>query len=158
MSLLMPIKPEPASRIYGGRKWFEFRKSKPPSCGFVYLHETKDQTDSVQAIRGGFYFDEFLKLPIDQLWIAAGCKAAASKESYYSYYKNFRTGIALAIKRVELLRESVTPRMLADLDTTLRPPKYSWTYLQLSDSSPAKVFLDNLTRSSILEGPPNGSV
>jgi len=35
MTLMMPIKPEPAQRIYSGIKKFELRKSIPPETSII---------------------------------------------------------------------------------------------------------------------------
>jgi predicted transcriptional regulator len=150
MALFMPIQPDPASRIYSGKKLFELRKFRPPETGFVYLYESRDETARIHAIRGGFYFDEFLDLPLDKLWARVG-ERATSHERFFRYFGiRHKHGIALAIRRVESLTRPVSLDELAHIDPAFGLPKGLWTYHVVSDSSRAVRFLNSLARKNVI--------
>jgi predicted transcriptional regulator/RimJ/RimL family protein N-acetyltransferase len=151
MALFMPIQPDPASRIYSGKKLFELRKFRPPETGFVYLYESRDETARIHAIRGGFYFEEYLDLPLDKLWARVG-ERATSHERFFRYFgTRHKHGIALAIRRVEILTKSVSLDELAHIDPGFGLPKGLWTYHVVSDSSRAVRFLNALSRRNVID-------
>jgi predicted transcriptional regulator len=147
MTLFMPIQPEPASRIYSGKKLYELRKFRPPETGFVYLYESRDETAAVQAIRGGFLFRSFLDLPLEKLWARVGEKAT-TREKFFRYFgPRHKSGVALVIERVERLVAPVRLEELRAIDPGFALPKGLWTYFPTSSSSPVVEHLDGLPRS-----------
>lgn len=153
MTLFMPIQPEPASRIYSGKKFYELRKFRPPTTGFVYLYETRDETATVQAIRGGFFFRDFLDLPLDKLWARVG-ERATSRERFIRYFgPKHKHGIALAIERAEQLANPVTIPILQQIQPGFELPRGLWTYHSVAADSPVIRYLDNLPRVAIIKHP-----
>jgi predicted transcriptional regulator/GNAT superfamily N-acetyltransferase len=149
MTLFMPIKPEPASRIYSGKKLFELRKASPPETGFVYLYETRDETTKVYAIRGGFYFRKFLNLPLEELWMQVG-EQATSREKFLRYFGKRERGVALVIERVEHLSRSIREKELKGKDPTFDLPRHHWTYHPVDETNPVVRYLDSLGRTEII--------
>src|SRR3989339_157404 len=158
MTLMMPIKPEPAQRIYSGIKKFELRKSIPPETGNVYLYETKDNTGDIHAIRGCFYFENYFKLPINELWDKVGV-LATTQERFFKYYgTGIKYGIALSIERVELLKNPVTIDQIKKIDQNFSFPHYPWSYLQIDENSLVIKYLNNLPRKSFINNSLNSKM
>lgn len=144
MALFIPIQPEPASRIFAGRKLFELRKSRPSSTGWVFLYETKDETDAVHAVRGAFYFDEFLDLPLEQLWNRVG-ERATSRQRFDRYFGGkYKSGIALVIRKVLIFKKPIRVEELQAIDPQFSLPRGLWTYHLVPDDSKVISFLHSV--------------
>lgn len=100
--LYIRILPDPASRIYSGKKKFELRKYVPKHKGFVFLFETGGRN----AVTGCFYFEEFIADTVDNLWDRLGPRAT-SRERFTKYFQGKAVGVALAIKDVEKLSNPI---------------------------------------------------
>lgn len=151
--LLIPIKPEPAGRIRTGRKWFELRKSRPPHDGPIYLLETSDPSESVNAIRTCIITDPYIHLPLEELWERVG-EYATSRKKFEAYFgSKYKTGVAIPIVETQLLANRVTLEDLVDADPTFRAPSWPWTYHEIPDHSPAGQLLANTPRENVFFAP-----
>lgn len=156
--LIIPIKPEPASRIRSGRKWFELRKTRPPQAGTVYLLETSDGRQAVDAIRTCIITENHLSLPIEELWKRVGT-FATSRPKFDKYFGGkYKYGVAIPIKETQILAESVDPATLQEIDSTFRVPEWPWTYYEIDDDSPAGRYLASISRKQSLHPPPETGI
>lgn len=146
MYYILPINPEPASRIYAGGKPYEFRKASVAGGGYVYLYETTDVTGTVRAIRGGFSFSEAVSLPIKELWERFGVHAT-SKERFDKYFMGYKRGTAMLIERVDRFERPVDLRELQVADPTFLARTVLRGLTKLSVDSVALSFLERTPRS-----------
>jgi predicted transcriptional regulator len=94
--IFMKILPEPASRIYSGRKKYELRKYVPKHSGLLFLLET-GQTN---AVTGVIYFYDFITDTVPRLWEKVG-EQATTKQKFDRYFEGKDYGVALEIADFE---------------------------------------------------------
>lgn len=146
MLYILPINPEPASRIYSGKKPFELRKNRIGEGGFVYLYETSDDTGTIRAIRGGFSFRDTVSLPINELWERFGCKAT-TKEKFERYFRGYKKGTAMIIERVERLEDEINLSKLRAVDPVFATKGVMRGIIKLQNNSLVSKFLQDIPRS-----------
>lgn len=131
-AILLSIRPEHAERIFHGAKHYELRKVLPP-LGFkrVFLYETGGR-----GVVGCFDVGAIIKKDIDELWGLVG-NAATTRERFYEYFKNIKSGYAIEIKNPLRFLEPVLARTLNGHGRKLTPPQ-SYILLESGDA----VYLD----------------
>ena len=94
MKALLSIKPEFVSKIFEGKKRFEYRRSifkRPVNLVVVYA------SSPVCKVVGEFEVVELISDDIDELWRKTKKQAGISKDYFYSYFWDKAEGHAIKI-------------------------------------------------------------
>jgi predicted transcriptional regulator len=122
--IVMRILPEPASRIFSGKKTFELRKYVPQHTGLMFLLET----GRTNLITGCIYFDSVLSDTLENLWAAVGEKAT-KKTRFDQYFEGKKFGVALQIKDFQRFRKPIDPSEIYTRFPDMPPPPHPYVYL-----------------------------
>jgi len=127
-AILLSIRREHAERIFQGAKHYELRKVLP-SFGFkrVFLYETGGR-----GVVGCFDAGAIFKKDVDELWNIVG-NAATTRERFYEYFKNIKSGYAIEIKNPLRFSEPISARTLNGDGGKLIPPQ-SFILLESGDA------------------------
>jgi predicted transcriptional regulator len=127
-AILLSIRREHAERIFQGAKHYELRKILPP-LGFkrVFLYETGGR-----GVVGCFDVGGILKRDIDELWNVVG-NAATTRERFYEYFKNAKSGYAIEIRNPLRFLEAISAKTLNGECGRLTPPQ-SFIALESGDA------------------------
>lgn len=114
---ILSIQSEFADAIYSKRKTYELRKSSFASeVVYVALYERE-----LSAITGGFVVGRVIREGIGNLWSIVGEKAT-SKERFFDYFENYRSGVAIEIAEPEKFDDPITTEELNNLDSNFFIP------------------------------------
>ena len=138
--ILMKILPEPASRIYSGKKEFELRKYVPKHTGLLFLLEGRDEP----AVTGAFYFFDYIADTISGLWQKVG-ERATKRERFDKYFAGKDYGVALEIFDFERCHAPMPISTAYDLcpDMPRLPQPLVYMYIPVGSN------LSNLLRAQV---------
>jgi predicted transcriptional regulator len=96
-SVLLPIKPEYAERIFNGSKQFEFRRRifRNPSVQKVVVYVTAP----VSRVVGEFEIEGILELEIERLWEETKEESGIPQDRFETYFCGRQIGYAIKIGR-----------------------------------------------------------
>lgn len=95
--VLLSIKPEYASAIFSGKKWYEFRRIKfSRSVDVVVIYVTSP----ISRVVAEFDIEEIISKPILELWEYTWEHAGVDEECFFQYFNGKEIGHALKIGEV----------------------------------------------------------
>ena len=123
MKILMSIKPQFVEKIRRGEKKFEFRRVLPKhqEVDSIIVYASKP----VGKVVGEITVDDYLTLPIDEMWERTKDESGLTREEFFNYFHGKTNAHAIAI---ESYRDYEQP---IPLDVLLpgRVPPQSYCYL-----------------------------
>ena len=119
MKVLLSIKPEYVSKIFSGKKKFEFRKKifKNRDVKTILVYSTMP----VGMVIGEFQIDEILSKNPSDLWNETRLYAGVKKDFYDSYFSGRELGYAIKVKKIN---QYETPRKLKTLGVKQAPQSF----------------------------------
>lgn len=119
-TILIPIKPEYAYRIFNGEKKYEYRRKLPKKPVFkMYVYATSP----VKAVIGEVTVIRKLEAKPADLWELTKDEAGISAEKYEEYFKNHNKAYAYKLGKTTLYPSKKT---LADYGITRAPQSYTY--------------------------------
>ncbi len=122
--ILLPLRPEFASRIYSGEKKYELRKTGiPDSIRYVVIAQADRR-----EVTGGYIVAGVHDAPVNRLWMKFGRKVT-TKDRYDEYFEGHRRGLAIEIRRAERLEHAIPFKTLSEVDESfVFPPQFHLLY------------------------------
>jgi len=126
-SVLISVKEIYAQKIKCGEKRVELRRCFPLSgnVGRVYIYVSAP----IKRIVGFFVVDKILRLPVDDLWEAAGGSSSLSKDEFYTYFSGKDHGVSVHFEEFFPLASNFSLEHLRDKFPRFHPPQ-SYIYLK----------------------------
>jgi predicted transcriptional regulator len=123
MRVLLPIKPEFASRILAGTKKYEYRRVifKQESVKTILIYATAP----ISKIVGEFSVSSILSNSPKDIWNKTKRYAGISKDRFFEYFSDKSTGYAI---RIESPTTYETPMSLSSM--VISAPPQSFIYLK----------------------------
>ncbi len=108
-AIIFSIQPKFAELILNGSKTVELRRVLPKRISidtFVLLYVSAP----VKQISCGFWIDDIVQAPVNELWIQVSEKAGISQNEYDKYFEGSERGFGLFVKDVislKITRENI---------------------------------------------------
>lgn len=126
IKVIFSIKPEFASLIYEGNKFYELRRTIPKNLvggDIVIIYETEKK-----EFTGFFAVENIISAPISKLWEKVNIGAGVSKDIFLDYFSDKEFGYAIGIKDVNRLEEPISLKKIKDLTTFTPPQNFAYTH------------------------------
>ena len=122
MKILLPIKPEFATKIFNGSKKYELRRK-------IFHSEVNNvvvyATSPIQKVIGEFEIDQIIKANPNELWQITNGYSGISKNTFDAYFQGKQFGYAIKIKSYKKYNRPLSLKR----DFKIHFPPQSFQYL-----------------------------